>query len=155
MRNTSHNSTIPIDDSLRIGLYFVYIGLALWFFSYVYLAFFGMVAENTGTTFRIKYLESVLKQDISWFEVNDPQSLASKISKEATAIQTATGEKLANLFFAFTMLFAGAGISFYLGWKFALVCLGVFPLLFLVISFLIFVLQMGFKVRYSVLGNFD
>jgi len=114
-----------------------------------------MVAENTGTTFRIKYLESVLRQDISWFEDNDPQSLASKISKEATAIQTATGEKLANIFFAFTMLFAGARISFYLGWKFALVCLGVFPLLFLVISFLIFVLQMGFKVRHLALEIFD
>ena len=107
-----------------------------------------MVSEHTGTTFRIKYLESVLKQDISWFEDNDPQSLASKISKEATAIQAATGEKAANIFFAFTMLFAGAGISFILGWKFALVCLGVFPIMFMVISFLIFVLQMGFKVNF-------
>ena len=114
-------SSFPIDDNLRLSLYLVYIGLGLWFFSYLYLSFFGMVSENTGVTFRIKYLESVLKQDISWFEDNDPQSLASKISKEASAIQAATGEKAATIFFAFTMLLAGTGISFILGWKFAFV----------------------------------
>ena len=108
-----------------------------------------MVSENTGVTFRIKYLESVLKQDISWFEDNDPQSLASKISKEASAIQAATGEKAATIFFAFTMLLAGTGISFILGWKFAFVCVATFPILFLVTSFLIFVLKMGYKVNIS------
>jgi len=104
-----------------------------------------MVSEYTGMIFRVKYVESVLRQDISWFEDNDPQSLASKISKEASAIQVATGEKAANIFFAFTMLIAGAVISFTLGWKFALVTLALFPLLFLVMSFMMVVLQMGFK----------
>jgi ABC-type multidrug transport system fused ATPase/permease subunit len=66
-----------------------------------------MVSEFTGMIFRVKYLESVLQQDISWFEDNDPQSLASKISKEATAIQIATGEKMANIFFSFTMAISG------------------------------------------------
>lgn len=142
-----------IDNSLKICLYFIYIGFFLWLFSYLYLAFFGMVSEYTGMIFRIKYLESVLRQDISWFEDNDPQSLASKISKEASAIQIATGEKSANIFFSFTMLAAGAGIAFILGWKFALVSLGVFPIMFLVISFLIVVLQMGFKVKFSNFKN--
>jgi ATP-binding cassette subfamily B (MDR/TAP) protein 1 len=80
-----------------------------------------MVSEYTGMIFRVKYLESVLQQDISWFEDNDPQSLASKISKEATAIQIATGEKMANIFFALTMCVAGVGIAFILGWKFTLI----------------------------------
>lgn len=111
-----------------------------------------MVSEYTGMIFRVKYVESVLRQDISWFEDNDPQSLASKISKEASAIQVATGEKAANIFFAFTMLIAGAAISFMLGWKFALVTLALFPLLFLVMSFMMAVLQMGFKVK-LVLNN--
>lgn len=79
-----------------------------------------MVSEYTGMIFRIKYLEAVLRQDISWFEDNDPQSLASKISKEALAIQAATGEKAANIIMALTMSFAGFIIAFVIGWKFAL-----------------------------------
>ncbi len=59
-----------------------------------------MVSEYTGMIFRVKYLESVLKQDITWFEDNDPQYLAAKISKEASAIQVACGEKSANILFS-------------------------------------------------------
>lgn len=136
-----------IDNCLKILLYLIYIGIGLWISSYLYLAFFGMVSEYTGMIYRVKYLEAVLKQDISWFEANDPQSLSSKISKEASAIQTATGEKAANIFFAFTMLIAGACISFMMGWKFALITVGLFPFLFLVLSFMMVILQMGFKVR--------
>jgi len=104
-----------------------------------------MVSEYTGMIFRIKYLESVLRQDISWFEENDPQSLASKIDKESSAIQIATGEKAANIFFSFTMLFAGVAIAFILGWKFTLVMLGLLPLLFGIVFFMVIVLQMGYK----------
>lgn len=104
-----------------------------------------MVAEYTGMIYRVKYLESVLLQDISWFEDNDPQSLASKISREATAIQIATGEKMANIFFALTMCVAGVAISFILGWKFAFVWAGIMPFLSVVIYFLIWVLQVGYK----------
>ena len=138
-----------IDDSLKISLYFVYIGLALWFFSYLYLAFFGMVSEYTGSIFRIKYLTSVLRQDISWFEDNDPQSLASKINKESLAIQVATGEKAASIIFSFTMLFAGVGLAFALGWKFTMALIAILPLFIGIILFLVIVLQMGFKVRFE------
>ena len=140
---------LNIDDSLKISLYFVYIGLALWFFSYLYLAFFGMVSEYTGTIFRIKYLTSVLRQDISWFEDNDPQSLASKINKESLAIQVATGEKAAGIIFSFTMLFAGVGIAFALGWKFTMALIAILPFFIGIILFLVIVLQMGFKVRFE------
>jgi len=105
-----------------------------------------MVAEYTGMIFRIKYLEGVLRQDISWFESNNPQSLASKINKEASAIQVATGEKLANTFFAFTMLAAGIVIAIVLGWKFALVCIGLLPILIGILTFMVIILQMGYKV---------
>ena len=75
----------------------------MWVVSYLYLALWGMVSEYTGMIYRLKYLESVLRQDIQWFEENDPQSLAAKISKESTAIQVATGEKIANIIMSLSM----------------------------------------------------
>jgi ATP-binding cassette, subfamily B (MDR/TAP), member 1 len=95
----------------------------LWAFSYLYLAFFGVVSEYTGMIYRIKYLESVLIQDIPWFEDNNPLSLSSKINKETLAIQTATGEKFANIIFSLSMMIAGFMIAFAIGWKFSLVSL--------------------------------
>lgn len=105
-----------------------------------------MVSEYTGMIYRVKYLESVLRQDITWFEANDPQSLASKISKEASAIQAATGEKAATIFFALTMLVACAVIAFIMGWKFALIMLGIIPILFCILSSMVMASQLGFKV---------
>lgn len=52
------------DTCLRLLWVFIYLGLGIWLASYLYLAFFGMVAEYTGMIFRVKYLESVLRQDI-------------------------------------------------------------------------------------------
>ena len=64
------------------------------------MAFFGMVSEFTGVTLKAKYLESVLKQDVEWFETNNPEFLNSKINLETSAIQTATGERTASFFFS-------------------------------------------------------
>ena len=101
------DSNPAIEEVSTVTLYFIYIGIGLWVFCYFYLAFFGVVSEYTGMIFRVKYLESVLKQDIAWFEDNNPLSLASKISKESLAIQNATGEKAANILFALSMMVAG------------------------------------------------
>lgn len=104
-----------------------------------------MVSEYTGMIFRVKYLESVLKQDISWFEDNDPQSLGSKISKESSAIQLATGEKAANIIMALSMSISGFIIAFTIGWKFSLLCLAFIPFMIIINSFLVYVLSLGYK----------
>lgn len=123
----------------------MYIGLGLWVVCYLYLAFWGMVSEYTGAIFRIKYLSAVLRQDVTWFDQNDAQSLPSKISKESTAIQVATGEKFANILMAFSMSLSGYVIGFTLGWKYALAALASFPLTGLIIFMFILVLQWSYK----------
>ena len=86
-----------------------------------------------------------MNQEIAWFEDNDPQSLPSKVNKEITAIQAASGEKLATIIMALTMTVTGFVISFTIGWSFSLVWLGLFPFFMLAIMFLVWVLQVGYK----------
>ena len=133
------------DKTQTVGLIFFYIGIGMWIASYAYLALWGMVSEYTGMIYRVKYLESVLRQDIQWFEENDPQSLTAKISKESTAIQVAAGEKIANIVMSLSMSAAGIIFAFYVGWKFTLVALVCIPILFGIVTFLVIILQMGYK----------
>lgn len=84
----------------------MYFGIAMWVFSYLYLAFFGTVSEYLAKTFRIRYLKAVLMQDAEWFEENDPQSLPSRINKDVLSVQAATGEKLANIIVSLSMTVA-------------------------------------------------
>jgi ABC-type multidrug transport system fused ATPase/permease subunit len=44
-------------------------------------------------------------------------------------IQAAASEKIALIFQSLAMSLAGFTIAFFLGWKFALICLGIFPFL--------------------------
>ena len=37
-----------IDEMEKLTLYFLYIGIGLWVFSYFYMAVFGSIAENIG-----------------------------------------------------------------------------------------------------------
>ena len=104
-----------------------------------------MVSEYTGGIFRVKYLSAVLRQDVSWFDQNDAQSLPSKISKESTAIQIATGEKFANILMGFSMSLSGYIIGFTLGWEYALASLASFPLTGLIIFVFILILQWSYK----------
>ena len=51
------------------------------------------------------------------------------MSNECHAIQSATAEKFGGIIQALTMSLAGFIIAFWIGWAFALVCLGMFPFL--------------------------
>jgi len=68
-----------------------------------------------------------LRQEPAWFESFDVLELPSRISKECNAIQNGTGEKFALIYQSIAMSLAGFGVAFFIGWKFALVCLAIFP----------------------------
>jgi len=72
-------------------------------------------------------MKAILRQEASWYESFDIMELPSKVSKETLNIETASGEKLANIIQAMVMSVGGLVIAFIIGWKFAFVCLGIFP----------------------------
>lgn len=72
-----------------------------------------------------------LEQDAKWYDEHNPTEMASKISRECTAIQTGLSEKSGQILqaaFGFTM---GYVFAFTFGFKFTLVLLGCFPVMVL------------------------
>ena len=57
----------------------------------------------------------------------DPEELASRVHKETLAIQTATGEKMGNIYFSFSMTISGLAFGFIKGWLMTLFILAAFP----------------------------
>lgn len=68
-----------------------------------------------------------MKKDAAFFDVQAPTEMASKISKECSAIQRGTGEKIGNTLMAVTSFVAGFIFAFSLSWRMTLILLCAFP----------------------------
>lgn len=60
----------------------------------------------------------------------------------------ASGEKLANILSAFVMTLGGLVIAFVIGWKFAFVCLGILPPMFVGIALMAVMAMQRNKSKY-------
>ena len=87
---------------------------------------------------------TILRQEIAWFDTADPQQLPSRLSRECLAIQTASGEKFAQIVVSVSMSLAGFVIAFIIGWKYALVSLGAFPPILVATFIMTKIMQSGF-----------
>lgn len=85
-----------------------------------------------------------MRQEAEWFESFDILELPSRISKECLAIQNGTSEKFALILQGLAMSIAGFSVAFFISWRFALVCLGVFPFLLIGIVVMGVLMKAGF-----------
>lgn len=77
-----------------------------------------------------------MKQDVSWYDTNNPNSLAAKIAQDTHAISGAIGEKVPTFIQTMSTFFGGFAIAIIRGWELALICTAAVP--FLAISAAIF-----------------
>jgi ATP-binding cassette subfamily B (MDR/TAP) protein 1 len=57
-----------LDAMKSVSLYICIIGLVTWFFGYVYYAFWQHLAQNVSFDLRSRYLHSILRQEVAFFE---------------------------------------------------------------------------------------
>lgn len=91
----------------------------------------SLFAENIAHKTRINYFERCLEKDASWFDDHNPTELASKISKEVSAIQRGVGEKVGMVLQSVASFFFGLAFSFFWGWKMSLILIAAFPVMML------------------------
>ena len=88
-----------------------------------------LFADSISYKIRMNYFKSVLGKDSTWFDANNPNEIASKISTEIDMIQAGIGEKVGEIVHALMTFFVGFALAFYIGWEFSLILMGAFPVL--------------------------
>ena len=58
------------------------------------LSSMGMFSERIAYKIKVDYFRKCLAKDAAWLDEKNPNELAPKISKETTAIQLGTSEKV-------------------------------------------------------------
>ncbi len=106
----------------------IYVGIASLVFSALSEMCWTSAGERLGVKVRGLYLEAILKKEISWFDVNRPQELPTKVASLITKYQSGIGEKVGKVFISISMFIAGIVVAFVYGWQLALVLMAVYPL---------------------------
>ncbi len=82
--NITNNSSITLDELMNktyflSGSLFI-LGVMYFICFFLIISCFSRAATNQIYTIRVKYFNSVLKQEISWFDARPPGDFASRIT---------------------------------------------------------------------------
>uniref|UniRef100_A0A1A9USS9 ABC-type xenobiotic transporter n=1 Tax=Glossina austeni TaxID=7395 RepID=A0A1A9USS9_GLOAU len=78
------------------------------------------------------FLESILRQDMSWFDTNSGNNFAGKMAEDLDKMKEGIGEKIGIFTYLIVTFVLGIAVSFFYGWKLTLVMLLCCP--FIVLS---------------------
>ena len=90
-------------------------------------ACFKIFAEKQAFKFRVLYFDSVLHQDVSWYDTKEVAALPAEINDDLEKIQDAFGDKFGNGVMAASAFLGGFGCAFGMGWLIALVMCSILP----------------------------
>jgi ATP-binding cassette, subfamily B (MDR/TAP), member 1 len=100
--------------------------------SFTSFCFCVLAAYKIANGWRKKYLENLLKQDMSFFDSSEPGSLTLMLSDSAMEIQTGLSEKFVLGIQGLFQFFFGFAVAFYFGPLLSLVLMACIPVLVLV-----------------------
>ena len=101
----------------------VYVACVLWVSSFFQVGFLSIFSIQIGTKMKIAYFDQALRKDADFYDVQNPNEMAAKISKEVGAVQRGTGEKIGNIMMSSSNFILGYFAAFYFGWKLTLILL--------------------------------
>lgn len=114
----------------RHALYLVYLGLGVLASAWIGVAFWMQTGERQTARLRLKYLQSVLRQDINFFDTEArDKNITFHISNDAILLQDAIGDKIGHGLRYLSQFFVGFAIGFTSVWQLTLLTVAVVPLM--------------------------
>ncbi|XP_012936337.1 ATP-dependent translocase ABCB1 isoform X2 [Aplysia californica] len=129
-------SDTPSEQERLIKIYaliFVGIGVVSLVTMFIQGYFFGKSGEKLTTRLRNHTFQSMLKQDIAWYDdhKNSVGALTTRLATDASLVQGVTGVRLGSVLMSLANMGTAIVISFFYGWKLTLVILGFMPFIVL------------------------
>jgi ABC-type multidrug transport system fused ATPase/permease subunit len=113
----------------EIALWFVYIGIGSLVLGVLEVGLSTIAAERQIGRIRELYVKSLLRQEMAYFDFEDPGEVASRLTEDTIVLVDGIGEKLGNAVHNCSAFIVGLAVGFARGWDLALVILAFVPLL--------------------------
>ncbi|ELU04466.1 hypothetical protein CAPTEDRAFT_135774, partial [Capitella teleta] len=117
------------DDATFYSLMFLLIGIVAAISFFLMSAMFAVSGQNLTMRMRDLTFKSLLKQDMSYFDDhhNSVGALCTRLSNDASAVQGATGARLATMLQSLASIGAGIAIGFAYSWELTLMIIAFAP----------------------------
>ncbi|KAK3887408.1 hypothetical protein Pcinc_008524 [Petrolisthes cinctipes] len=96
---------------------------------YIFVTTMNYAAEGQVYRLRGKFLKSILRQEIGWFDTHQTNDFASRVTEDLNKMQEGIGEKVGMFAFFMTIFVASIINAFIHGWELTLIILSAFPVL--------------------------
>ncbi|KAL4909476.1 hypothetical protein BDW74DRAFT_146656 [Aspergillus multicolor] len=110
------------DDLTKNVLYFVYLGIGEFVTVYVSTVGFIYTGEHATQKIREHYLESILRQNIGYFDKLGAGEVTTRITADTNLIQDGVSEKVGLTLTALATFVTAFIIAYVKYWKLALIC---------------------------------
>ncbi|KAL1914585.1 uncharacterized protein VTP21DRAFT_8116 [Calcarisporiella thermophila] len=96
--------------------------------SYLLNCFWSLAGENQTKRIRELYFHAILYQDQSWFDLNQFESLSTRLSSDTLLIQEGLSEKVGFILMDTSFAICNFTLAFYFGWRVSVVLLVIVPM---------------------------
>ncbi|GAB7328849.1 hypothetical protein MBLNU13_g00727t2 [Cladosporium sp. NU13] len=108
-------------------LYFVYLFIAKFVLVYVFSLGASIAAIRTTKALRLDFLQSLLRQDISFFDSKEGGSPSVKVTTNGNNINNGISDKLMLLIQSVSTMVSAFVVALVVQWKLALICICILP----------------------------
>ncbi|KAK8965280.1 ABC transporter B family member 14 [Platanthera guangdongensis] len=118
------------DEVSMHALQLVYLGAAVLVSAWIGVAFWMQTGERQSAQLRVKYIQTILQQDISFFDTDArDENILHHITTDAILVQDAIGDKVGHSLRYLSQFVAGFVVGFTSVWQLTLLTLAVVPLI--------------------------
>lgn len=113
-------------------LYFVYLFVAKFVLVYIYSLGASVAAIRTTKALRLDFLQSLLRQDITYFDSKEGGSPSVKVTTNGNSVNNGISDKLLLLIQSISTMISAFIIALAVNWKLALICVCILPTIIIV-----------------------
>jgi len=122
---------LPIEEiaeNLRtVAIILFVLAAASWVLCTIFVCGFDSVGRFVSNTLRIRFLNSLLRQEISWFDGNVTSKLPFEVSSDLAVIENGLGTKMANVAFHVSLFLASIVMAYVNGFILAAIVTAAIP----------------------------
>ncbi|KAI5277102.1 putative ABC transporter [Aureobasidium subglaciale] len=115
-------------------LYFVYLFIGRFVIGYVATLCICIAAARTTNSLRKKFLESLLRKEISHFDLRGNGSAATQVTTNGHRINQGIADKLFSLVMGISLFFSSYIVALAVQWKLALITMSIVPAIILIVG---------------------
>lgn len=115
-------------------LYFIYLFIAKFLLTYIHTLAVSLAAIQTTKALRLHFLQSLLRQDMGYFDSNDTGSPSIKVTTNGNQVNNGISDKLSQTIASIATFVAAFAVAFAIQWKLTLITICIVPVVLIITS---------------------